>query len=394
MKQRFNTLTAILMVMLLPACSDSGNTDLQSGTVTTDCTSLTSQNADDCIRLNHIQVLGTHNSYKLDLPDELISAVDEFVPRWSENLEYGHRTLTDQLGLLGIRQFELDIFADPDGGLFAEPAGALLANDEHFIRPEEMFEPGFKTLHVQDIDYRTTCLTFTGCLEEIRDWSLDNPSHLPIMILVELKDSQQASRGDFSLTQPVIVDESNIGDVDREIWSVFSRDHVITPDDVRGDYSTLEEAIAEVGWPTLSQSRGKILFALDNTGRHKDDYLSVFPNLEEASMFVSSPPGESTAGFVKMNNVIADEELIRSYVEQGLIVRTRSDIPTREARSGDSTRRDLSLQSGAQYISTDYPEVSPFGSGYIVELPGAVGPGICNPVSAPEGCSNEWIVEK
>lgn len=385
-------LNAAFVLTIMFFMSSCGQ-EKQHSAVQPDCTTLTAENADDCIRLNQIQVLGTHNSYKLDLPETLIEAVNTFLPGWSENIEYGHRPLSEQLELLGIRQFEIDIFADPEGGLFARPQGALMSGDSLFIDREEMLEPGYKVLHVQDIDYRSVCLTFVSCLEEVREWSIANPTHLPIMILVELKDSQATSRGEFALTQPVEITASMILDVDQEILSVFDRSHLIMPDDVRGEFETLEQAVTEAGWPTLAQSRGKILFALDNTGRHRDDYISHSEDLSGLVMFPSSAPGEPTAGFIKMNNVLADAELIRSYVEQGFIIRTRSDIPNQEARSGDTTRRDLALASGAQYVSTDYPEVSPFGSGFIVTLPGAEGPGICNPVNAPEGCHNSWIVE-
>lgn len=358
-----------------------------------DCTEITAENSDHCIRLNQIQVLGTHNSYKLGLPSTLVEALNPMIPGWSQNIEYAHRTLTEQFEDFGIRQIELDIFADPNGGLFAEPKGALLASDIDFLNLEVMLEPGFKILHVQDIDYRSTCLTFVSCLEEVRDWSQSNPTHFPIMILVELKDSQNVTRGEFSMTRPILFDADLIMDVDNEIWSVFDRSHVITPDDVRGDFETLEEAILNSGWPTLADSRGKVLFGLDNTGRHKDEYLELSPTLEKLAMFVSSPPGESTGGFIKMNNVLSSMDEISDYTERGFLVRTRSDIPTEEARSGDTTRRDMALESGAQYISTDYPELSPFGSGYIVTLPGAVSAARCNPVSAPEGCRNEWLFE-
>ena len=111
----------------------------------------------------------------------------------------------------------------------------------------------------------------------------------------------------------------------------------ITPDDVRGDYETLGQAIIENGWPTLAESRGKVMFALDNTGRHKTDYLSGSPNLEDRVMFVSSEPGEPTAGFIKMNDVTEVGEQIKTYTADGFLVRTRSDVPTSEARSGDTT---------------------------------------------------------
>lgn len=382
---KFQSVVLLVSALILTGCSTEVNT--------VDCSELNAENANDCLRLNHIQVLGTHNSYKLDLPQSLISSVNAFIPNWSENIEYGHRSLTEQLELLGIRQFELDIFADTSGGLFSRPAGALLSGDTDFIDHPEMMEPGFKILHVQDIDYRSTCLTLVSCLTEIREWSLMNPSHLPITILVELKDNPAGSRGGFSLTVPLQFDNDLIMGVDEEILEVFDRSHIITPDEVRGSYTTLQDAVLSTGWPTLAESRGRILFALDNTGRHRDDYLSLSQNLEGQVMFVSSHLGEPTAGFVKMNDILTQFDQIQEFVKEGLIIRTRSDIPTQEARSGDTNRREMALSSGAQFISTDYPEESPFGSGFIVSLPDAVGPGICNPISAPIGCKNEWIVE-
>ena len=110
-------------------------------------------------------------------------------------------------------------------------------------------------------------------------------------------------------------------------------------------------------------------------------------------LFVSTPPGEPSAGFIKMNEALAEDEArIRQRVREGYLVRTRSDIPTAEARSGSTLRRDGAFRSGAQYVTTDYPEPSPFGSGYIARLPGAEQrPARCNPVNAPAGCRDEWL---
>jgi len=66
-----------------------------------------------------------------------------------------------------------------------------------------------------------------------------------------------------------------------------------------------------------------------------------------------------------------------------------------EARSGDTTRRDSAFRSAAQYVSTDYPEPSPFGSGYIARLPGADRLAARrHPVTAPVGCRSEWLEPK
>lgn len=346
------------------------------------------------LRINHIQVLGTHNSYKLKPHPKLVTLLNQEENDWSRNIDYEHRSLSNQLEELGIRQFELDVFADTVGGLFSEPAGALLAEDEEFINVDEMGEPGMKVLHGQDLDYRTTCMTLISCLTEIRDWSRDNPSHLPLFILIEAKEGVIEDRGSLQFTTPIVFTTELLHGIDEEINSIFEPTHLITPDNVRGDFETLEEAVTNAGWPALADSRGKVMFALDNTGHHKDLYLAGNPNLENRILFVSSEPGEPTAGFIKMNNVLDENEQIKKYTAAGFLVRTRSDIPTIEARSGDTTRRDLALESGAQFVSTDYPEQSPYGSGYIVTLPGTEGIARCNPVSAPPNCRTEMVKEE
>ena len=88
----------------------------------------------------------------------------------------------------------------------------------------------------------------------------------------------------------------------------------------------------------------RILFALDNTDEHRTDYLRGNPSLEGRMLFVSSTPEEPSAAFIKMNEALGDEEQrIRQHVQGRYLIRTRADIPTEEA---------------------DYPDVSPFGSGY------------------------------
>jgi len=39
------------------------------------------------------------------------------------------------------------------------------------VAAEAMQAPGFKVLHVQDIDFRSHCNTFKLCLTQIREWS-------------------------------------------------------------------------------------------------------------------------------------------------------------------------------------------------------------------------------
>jgi hypothetical protein len=251
-------------------------------------------------------------------------------------------------------------------------------------------------LHTQDVDYRTTCGTLNTCLVAIRDWSRLNPWHVPILIMIEAKDGVVEDPDGIGFVKPIPIDAGALRRLDDEIRAVFDKDHVITPDRVRGRHATLSAAVQSDGWPLLRAVRGKILLALDNTDEHRVDYLRGNPSLEGRVLFVSSSPEDPSAAFIKMNESLGEEESrIRQNVKSGYLIRTRADIPTDEARTGSTVRRDSAFRSGAHYISTDYPEESPFGSGYRARLPGADRLAArCNPVNAPAGCRNDWLEPK
>jgi len=211
--------------------------------------------------------------------------------------------------------------------------------------------------------------------------------------MIEAKDAPLDEFAGVAFVEPIRIGAAELRALDDEIRTVFDEDHVVTPDRVRAGKSTLAAAVRSIGWPRLRAVRGKILFALDNTEQHRIDYLGGNPSLEGRMLFVSSAPGEPTAGFIKMNEALGDEaERIRTHVLAGYLIRTRADIPTAEARTGSTARQDSAFRSGAHYVSTDYPEPSPFGSGYIARLPGAERLAArCNPVNALRGCRNEWL---
>jgi hypothetical protein len=347
-----------------------------------DCSAMTSANIDDCVRLNEIQMLGTHNSYHVAPAPAVLATLGA---RGSE-VEYTHKPLITQLSDLGVRQVELDVFADPAGGHFARPAALRMIKGLEPPGPE-LLAPGFKVLHVQDVDYRTTCATLVACLTAIRDWSRSNPWHVPILIMIEAKDGIVPDPDGVGFVKPIPLDGDALRALDKEIRSVFDDDRIVTPDRVRGQHPTLAAAVQSDGWPLLRAVRGKVLFALDNTDDHRTQYVRGNPSLEGRVLFVSSAPGEPSAAFIKMNEALGeDENRIRQNVSSRYLVRTRADIPTEEARTGNTTRRDSAFRSGAHYVSTDYPEESPFGSGYRARLPGAEDLAArCNPVTAPDG---------
>ncbi len=353
-----------------------------------DCSTISATNSDDCVRLNEIQVLGTHNSYHIAPPPALLATLG---PR-GRDIEYTHRPLTEQLAQLGIRQFELDVYADPEGGRFARPAAFRLLKGLEPVGPE-LLAPGFKVMHTPDDDYLTTCRTLKMCLSEIRDWSRANPWHVPIMVMIEVKDAIRDDPGGVGFVKPIPVRADELRALDAEIRLVFDADHVLTPDRVRGARATWPRRLRRKDGRRLRTVRGTVLFALDNTDAHRSEYLQGTPALEGRVLFVSSAPGEPSAGFIKMNEALGgEEERIAHNVRTRHVIRTRADIPTAEARSGSTARRDAAFRSGAQYVSTDYPEASPFGSGYQARLPGAERLAArCNPINAPRGCRDEWL---
>jgi len=345
--------------------------------------------ADKCVAMNEIQVLGTHNSYHIEPKPPLMSLLLSADPAFA-GLQYSHPALDVQFGMEGARQIEIDVFADPDGGLYYYRRILVILNQDIESHIPELLEPGFKVLHAQDVDFRTQCLTFVDCLHQIKDWSDANPRHLPLMVLVEAKDDTIPDPLDLGFVIPIPIGTPELDALDAEIRSVIPARQLITPDRVRRGRPTLEDAILTIGWPRLDAVRGKIMFLLDNEGK-RAAYLNGHPSLEGRVIFTNSTPGDPDAAFVKMNDPFATSPSIAEVVAAGYVVRTRSDADTVEARSGDTGPRDAALASGAQAVSTDYPEPDPrFGTGYMVAIPGGM-PARCNPVNAPAGCRNEAL---
>ena len=327
------------------------------------------------VRINQVQVIGTHNSYHVAPHENVLSMIGAQGRTLANGLDYTHKPFAEQFTRLGIRQVELDVFADdPKGGHYAEPSARKILKTlgkEPGPDPDaegKLHQPGLKVFHLQDIDYISTAPRFRDALTQIHDWSKANPRHLPIFVLVELKDAAIPALP----TRPVPFEKEGLDSVDAEIRSIFKPEEILAPDDVRGSSPTLPEAIHSHGWPTLDESRGRVMFALDNEGLIRDRYLADHPALRGRAMFVTVEPGHPAAAWMKVNDAIADFDRIQKLVKDGFLVRTRADTDTVEARKNDPTRRDKALASGAQFVSTDYPEPRLELSPYCVKLPAGV----------------------
>ena len=293
------------------------------------------------LRLNQVQVKGTHNSYH-------IAAMDAIKP-----LAYTHAPLDVQFRAQGVRQIELDT---------------------HLNYITNVFE----VYHLGTIDEGTTCRVFADCLKVVKAWSDENPAHVPIFIQIEPKDSPTMDEA-----------EGYFQHLEGDVLSVFPRSQVITPDEVRGDATSLREGLAAKGWPTLGEVRGKVLFFVDNSTGFRDYYTHGNKDLTGRLMFIDAELDSPWAGVILANNPEPDAAKIAAALKANLIVRTRADGDNVEPFAGDTTHRDEALASGAQLISTDYP-VAVKGVNYVVEIPDGT-PGRCDPVTAPQDCTSEDI---
>ena len=340
------------------------------------------------VKVNQIQVIGSHNSYHAGMAPSETRLMTEKYPKVAAALDYRHQPLNQQLNA-GIRQIELDIFADTQGGRYAHPAGvnavaaAGLPKDLDFDPEGLMSQPGFKVMHLQDYDYRSTCQPLIACLKIVRAWSLSHPGHVPVYILLETKTDLPPQ---YHATVTERFTSTVFDSLDAEIRSVFPADEMITPDQVRGEHTTLEEAVLQNNWPTLSAARGKVVFLMDQRPVGPV-YLEGHPSLRGRAIFTNAAPGQPDCAFTEENEGTPQE--IAALVRKGYLVRTRTDGDTKEARTNDTTRRDAVLPSGAQLLSTDYPASEPSRwTAYSVRLPdGAVAR--CNPVNGPPFCSDK-----
>jgi hypothetical protein len=296
---------------------------------------------DDQLRLHHVQVKGTHNSYHLE-PEAPVH----------DSHRYSHLPLEEQLESQGVRTFELDLhYSSSDSPLVV--------------------------LHLGLVDEQTTCATFVECLTAIKGWSEGNPQHLPIMIWIEMKSgSRDAKTEALSL-------------VETRISSVFSNDQVLTPDLVKGSYASVREALATEGWPMLGQIRGKVTFIL-LTSDHVTPYLELHPNSEGGLIFPAAALpefGEPWAAITKYNDPKSLDG-IQYALEQNILV--ASNICGAAMSDEDcETNRKAGLDNGVMMLKDDFPGAVS-SRDYWLDIPDG-NPARCNSQTAPDFCTSKAL---
>lgn len=295
----------------------------------------------DELRMNQLQVIGTHNSYHVREKPIKSGRASE----WN----YSHAPLDVQLDR-GVRSFELDLH---------------WRNGEFFV------------FHVPILDEGSTCRTLADALATVRKWSEAHPNHVPISFLFELK--KEGPGLDKRIKH---VDAAGLDELDEVLKAGFAAGRIITPDAVRGESETLREAVTTRGWPTLDIVRGKVLFILHDEGAQRDLYGQGHPSLRGRVMFVRSNENRDDGATLVLDNP-RDSDIPR-LAKAGYFIRTRADSGLSTTTPGQPARRDAAFASGAHILSTDYPPGQPdAATGYVVEFENQA-PARINPVNGPE----------
>jgi hypothetical protein len=187
----------------------------------------------DTTKVNKALFAGLHNSYHQMEPWGTI------LTAWG----YSHPNFTVQLDR-GIREIELDIHYDGETG-------------------------EFHVYHLQLLDQLSSCVCLTQCLQQIKEWSDNNPQHSVIWVWIEPRGLKS---GDlwchyedigYSVTEKVM----------DKILEYFPTDKIVMPATVRGNYPTMQaalkagnenltagNAVLGYGWPMLGEAKGKFIF--------------------------------------------------------------------------------------------------------------------------------------
>ncbi|KAL0488029.1 phosphoinositide-specific phospholipase C [Acrasis kona] len=270
------------------------------------------------LSINHLQFLGTHNSFHVE---PSISFKDSF--------RYTHEPLLSQANR-GVRHFELD---------------------SHYSYSTERWIP----YHIALIDDKTNCgPCLSNCISQLKQWSDDNNNHTIIIVYLEPKTIFNA--------RPFCRDGDDVhlfNKMESEVLSHISLHQIVVPQQIRGSFDTLNEAVLKRGWPSVESTRGKFLFVL-NLWSENMHCRKLYINKKHPLFFMRIDDGGPDTAFVEMGSRGNKDSILES-LKKNYFVRTAADSVE-------------SVNYGAQLLSTDF---------YHDYLPKTT---VCNSVTAPKDC--------
>lgn len=216
----------------------------------------------DGVKMNELQYLGTHNSYKQGLSTKSYNFYKYALG--NEDYIYSFPSITEQLNL-GIRAFELDIaVGTKNSGL------------------------DFECSHNYLIDNCSSMIDFIKGLQEIKLWSDYNPEHLPVMLLVEVKGKRG---GIFTKPRKMTLDDLYYFE---ELAVTTLGDTLLTLQDFKGDYADIPAMLADNGYPTIAETLGKVMIIM-----HPDELTNEYVAADTTATNMSLIPCITTSDLTK-----------------------------------------------------------------------------------------------
>lgn len=260
--------------------------------------------------MNHIQTVGTHNSYHIEMGHGEVKALKEKLDWWRwenpppdwDTFRYSYPPLDHQLEHFGVRSLELDIVVD-EKATYKSPVVNELA-ETHPSEDPAWALPGTKVMNMPELDMGTTCVTLVQCLTVVRDWVEAHPLAVPIPILLQFKCAHNALNAHYDLVASLWTDGRRLDRLDKEIREVFPPELLITPDDVRMANKTLEYSVLKQGWPDLESARGRVFFLMHNDRDWKGakKYRGKKSDLKGRVLFTNSKPGKPDCAFQRVSH--------------------------------------------------------------------------------------------
>ena len=285
-------------------------------------------NGSNDTKMNSVVLKGTHNSYHIQPTYNFgFWGLNLLISSW----RYTHPPVANALNS-GIRHFEWDIHFGKEGRIL--------------------------NYHMPRLDAKSQCRCLQHCLQQVRRWSDAHPHHLPIFIMLEIK---YKSFFEDPYGAPTIEDFDLLDKYFRSTW-FDAPSRLFTPDNLRGNYSSLTERVLTCGWPNINFLRQKVVVLLmaGDDSPILENYLHGHKVLQERAMFLilageAYNKSKPYLAMLKFDDPTHDRDKIHERVLDGFIIRTRGNTNYAQPRE-QKERMAAAFASGAHLISLDHTE--------------------------------------
>ncbi|MEZ4450585.1 MAG: Ca2+-dependent phosphoinositide-specific phospholipase C [Nannocystaceae bacterium] len=320
--------------------SESAGTTAET-TTTADDTSRGSESdtgPDAHLRVTDVTMRCTHNSYHIEPEDPI-----------DDSHRYTHAPLDVQLGDQGVRAFELDVHSGD----------------------------GFPVYHIPlGLDDRSTCPDLGACLGIVDAWSAAHPAHHLLVVWIEMKDE---------LDSGILITDYDA--FDGVIRGAIAPDRLYEPDAFKRGRATLREALLEEGWPTVDETRGKVMVVLlDVDLPHSRDYTFNYTSVDGRAMFARASADHYTLPWAVIAKIDdpTDADGIAAARAAGLLIASNTGGAGKSDEE-NALKLAAGIDNGVHMLCDDFPAPVD-GMTYFLDLPGGT-PSICNRQTAPLECT-------